>query len=286
MTTPARLIDFFVLEAGDYLTRIETIVAQKGLQPADATQFAAAARGLRGSATMAKASGISKLALMVERIASGVVQGATAWEPELQRAMVGAIEDLKLVMRGVRNWGAEQDARVEESLQRLSRYAPAREEKKDDVILPISQLFFNDGGQHIIQVAANPKTNYERQLREQTGVGPGVLSPTVERVPTPPRPATPPRVRTPSAGTVPPRGQELRDVLNSSLATMRSLENRRSGPQPVAGEPVPIQQLVYRGQRAIERAAEIRRALNKSGTAPTRALVDELVDLVELATPE
>jgi hypothetical protein len=67
---------------------------------------------------------------------------------------------------------------------------------------------------------------------------------------------------------------------------MRSLENRRPGPQPIAGEPVPIQQLVYRGQRAIERAAEIRRALNKSGTAPTRALVDELVDLVELATPE
>jgi hypothetical protein len=67
---------------------------------------------------------------------------------------------------------------------------------------------------------------------------------------------------------------------------MQSLENRRSGPNPVSAEPVPIQQLLYRGQRAIERAAEIRRALSRSGTAPTRALVDELVDLVELATPE
>ena len=75
-------------------------------------------------------------------------------------------------------------------------------------------------------------------------------------------------------------------MLNSSLATMRALESRHSGPQPPAGELVPIQTLLYRGQRAIERAAEIRRALKKSGTPPTRALVDELVDLVELASEE
>jgi len=67
---------------------------------------------------------------------------------------------------------------------------------------------------------------------------------------------------------------------------MRGLENRHSGPQPPATDLVPIQQLLYRGQSAIERAAEIRRALKKSGTPPTRALVDELVDLVELAAAE
>ncbi len=286
MTTPGRLLDFFILEAGDYLTRLETFATQKGLKPSEAMQFAAAARGLRGSATMAKMSGVSKLASTVERIAGGVVRGATAWEPEVQRAVIGAIEDLKLVVRGVRTWSAEQDARVEESLSRIARFAPATAEKADDVIFPISQLFFNDGGQHILQVAANPKTHYEQQLREQSGIGPGVLSPTVERIPTPPRPAAPPRVSTPPAGTAAPRGKELRDVLSSSLATMRSLEARRSGPHPAAGELVPVQQLLYRGQRAIERAAEIRRALNRAGETPTRALVDELVDLVELAATE
>lgn len=287
MTTPARLLDFFTLEAGEYLTRLETLVAKKGFQPIDATQFAAAARGLRGSATMAKAAGVSQLALTVERIAAGVTRGATAWEPEVQRAVTGAIEDLKVLVRSVRSWGAEQDARVEESLARLARYAPAptRDERTEDVVVPISQLFFNDTGQHVVQVAANPKTNYEQQLREQGGVGPGKLSPTVERVPTPPRPATPTMARTPARGSA-PRGQELKDVLNSSLATMRSLETRRSGPHATAPEPVPIQDLLYRGQRAIERAAEIRRALKNSGTEPTRALVDELVDLVELATAE
>ena len=280
MTTPGRLLDFFTLEASEYLTRLESLVTQQNMQQSDSAQFAAAARGLRGSATMAKAGELARLAASVERVATGVVQGAIKWEPELQRSVVGAIEDLKLLVRQVRSWGAEQDARVEESLGRLARYAPAREERKEDLIVPISHLFYNDDGPHIVYVAPNPKTNYEQQLRETSRIGPGTLSPEVKRVPTPAREAAASSVRTPA------RGQELRDVLNSSLATMRSLETRNSGPQPPATELVPIQELLYRGQRAIERAAEIRRALKKSGTPPTRALVDELVDLVELASAE
>ena len=132
----------------------------------------------------------------------------------------------------------------------------------------------------VVYVAPNPKTHYEQQLRETRPIGPGTLSPHVKRIP------TPAEARAASDAKTPPRGKELRDVLNSSLATMRSLENRNSGPQPLAAELVPIQDLLYKGQRAIERAAEIRRALKKSGTPPTRALVDELVDLVELAAAE
>jgi chemotaxis protein histidine kinase CheA len=261
------------------------MVNRQGMQTSEAAQFAAAARGLRGSATMAKAGGLARLAADVERIASGIVQGATAWNPDVQRAVVGAVEDLKLLVRSVRTWGAEQDARVEERVRQLARYGPAREERQEDVIVPVSQLFYNDDGQHIVYVAPNPRTNYEQQLRQQGGgIGPGTLSPEVKRVPTPSRevPSAPvaPRAQTP------PRGQELKDALSSSLATMRSLESRQSGPQPPTTELVPIQELLYRGQRAIERAAEIRRALKKSGTPPTRALVDELVDLVELASAE
>jgi len=293
MTMPGRLLDYFALEASEYLTRLETLVGRPGMQSSDATQFVAAARGLRGSATMAKASGPARLATAVERIASNVAQGALAWEPEVQRALVGAVEDLKLLVRGVRNWGAEQDARLEASVNRLAPYAPEREERKD-VVLPISQLFYADDGPQIVYVAPNPRTHYEQQLREQGGgIGPGVLSPEVKGAPsaaeavaqqTTPQP-TPARA-TPLNTQTPPKGRELRDVLNSSLATMRSLETRHSGPQPASQDLVPIQELLYRGQRAIERAAEIRRALKKSGTPPTRALVDELVDLVELAATE
>ena len=280
MTTPGRLLDFFTLEAGEYLTRLESLATQERMEKADATRFTAAARGLRGSATMAKAGELARLANSVERIGVAVVVGAVSWDPELQRSLVSAIEDLKLLVRSVRQWGPEQDARVEQSLGRLARYAPAREERREDVILPISQLFHDDDGPHIVYVAPNARTHYEQQLRETGPIGPGALSPEVRRVPTPAEEAAAVNAKTPA------RGQELRDVLNSSLATMRSLETRNSGPQPAITELIPIQELLYRGQRAIERAAEIRRALRKSGTPPTRALVDELVDLVELASAE
>ena len=280
MTTPGRLLDFFTLEAGEYLTRLESLVAGKTMESADASQFAAAARGLRGSATMAKTGELARLATSVERIATGVLRGSISWEPELQRSLVGAIEDLKLLVRSVRQWGAEQDSRVQEGLARLSRYAPAQEGPREDLMIPIAQLFYNDDGPHIVYVAPNAKTHYEQQLREQGGIGAGTLSPEVKRVPTPAREASASNAKTPA------RGQDLRDALSSSLATMRALETRHSGPQPPAAELVPIQDLLYRGQRAIERAAEIRRALKKSGTPPTRALVDELVDLVELASAE
>jgi chemotaxis protein histidine kinase CheA len=280
MTTPGKLLDFFTLEAGEYLTRLESLATQPSMEKADATRFTAAARGLRGSATMAKAGELARLANSVERIAVGVVQGAISWEPELQRSLVSAIEDLKLLVRSVRSWGAEQDARVEQGLGRLARYAPAQEERRDDVILPISHLFHDDDGPHIVYVAPNARTHYEQQLRETGPIGPGALSPEVKRVPTPAQESAALNAKTPA------RGQDLRDALNSSLATMRSLETRNSGPQPTTTELVPIQTLLYRGQRAIERAAEIRRALKKSGTPPTRALVDELVDLVELASAE
>jgi chemotaxis protein histidine kinase CheA len=280
MTMPGRLLDFFSLEASEYLTRLESLASKQSMETSDATQFTAAARSLRGSATMAKAGGIVQVAMTVERIGSSVVHGGTSWEPELQRALVGAIEDLKLLVRSVRTWGGDQDARVEESLRRLARFAPARKERTDDLIVPISQLFYNDDGQHIIFVAPNPKTHYEQQLREQSGgIGPGTLSPEVKRVPTPPHQMQPP----PPPPRTPPRGRELSNVLSSSLATMRGLETRQSGPQPPVTDLVPIQDLLYRGQSAIDRAGEIRRALKKSGTPPTRALVDELVDLVELA---
>src|ERR1700674_1561669 len=101
MTTPGRLFDFFTLEASEYLTRLESLVTQQAMEQGDANQFAAAARRLRGSAMMAKASGFSPLANAVERVANGVVQGAMKWQPELQRSMVGAVEDLKLLVRSV-----------------------------------------------------------------------------------------------------------------------------------------------------------------------------------------
>ena len=83
MTTPGRLLDFFSLEASEYLARLEAMVNKQGLPSSEAAQFAAAARGLRGSATMAKAGGLAKLAAshketrpLIGRDLSGAIRAA------------------------------------------------------------------------------------------------------------------------------------------------------------------------------------------------------------------
>src|ERR1700741_4347227 len=128
MTTPSRLLDFFSLEPIEYLALPEGMANKQGLESSEAAQFAAAARGLRGSATMAKAGELARLAGGGERIASGGGQGVCSWDAEIQRAVVGAVEDLKLLVRSVRGWGPEQDARVDDAVRRLARYGPSREE--------------------------------------------------------------------------------------------------------------------------------------------------------------
>jgi len=269
MTTPGKLLDYFTLEGGEYAGRLDTLVQQRELTAADKATFVTAARGLRGSATMARASGISRLAATIERVAAGLAAGNIAWAPELQRAMIGAVEDVKVLVRAVRIWGPEQDERAASGIARLTGFAPDRDAPQRDVVIPISELFYSDNGPHILQVAATPNTRYEQQLREQGGMRPEETAAASERLKTP------------------PRGRELRDVLGSSLARMRSLEGQGSGHATAPpAEPVPIQELLYRGRSAVERAAEIRRAIRKSGAAPTRALVDELLDLVELASAD
>jgi hypothetical protein len=65
---------------------------------------------------------------------------------------------------------------------------------------------------------------------------------------------------------------------------MRSLENASEA--PVSGQIVPIQALLYRGNRAVSRAAELRAQFLAASTPPSRELFAELCDLVELAATE
>jgi hypothetical protein len=120
----------------------------------------------------------------------------------------------------------------------------------------------------------------------------------------PPRPAAPPPARTatperaarfatprgltpPHGGRVvtPAAGDQLTSALDSSIAGLESLSTRPLTPSAPLPEqpPVPIDQLVYRGRAALERAIEIRDQLRRSGGAPSPDALGELFDLLDLA---
>src|SRR6478752_5383906 len=112
MTAPAGFLDFFVLEASEYIDELESLQR--------------AARALRGSATMAKLPAFAEMASGIERVAHGLRGGVSQWEPALAGALVATIDDCKLLLRNVRGWGAADDARSRARVDELARYAPAR----------------------------------------------------------------------------------------------------------------------------------------------------------------
>lgn len=271
MSNPNRLLDFFSLEASEYLTRIEAAIAGEN---ADVLSLKSGARGLRGAATMARSTPIANIAGRLESIAAKIGDGQLSLDAPLRRVIGSATETLNALVRAVRSWAPEHDERARRALDDLDSYAPGEISAPEDVIVPISELFYSDAGPHIIEVAASPRTTFEQRLREKQTRPPQ---------PAPPPAYSPPPPNRPAHGGAGLRGAALRDALGSSLATMHSLE--RPG-EPMPPQTVPIQSLLYRGQSAVNRSRELRAQILAATTPPSRDTIAELCDLVELASAE
>src|SRR4030095_7831724 len=111
MTAPAGFLDFFVLEASEYIEQLAALMLAAGASGPDAESLQRAARALRGSATMAKLPAFAEMAAGVERVGHALRSGVTRWEPALAGALVATIDDCKLLLRNVRTWSAADDAR-------------------------------------------------------------------------------------------------------------------------------------------------------------------------------
>jgi chemotaxis protein histidine kinase CheA len=148
MTAPAGFLDFFVLEASEYIEQLDALMLSAGTSGPDLESLQRAARALRGSATMAKLTAFADMASGIERIGHGLRSGVTRWEPALAGALVATIDDCKLLLRNVRTWGPADDARSRARIDELSRYAPAR------TATPIGgQPAASDGGFLVTEVA-------------------------------------------------------------------------------------------------------------------------------------
>ena len=127
MTSPASgFLDFFVLEASEYVEQLDGLLARASAtsSPVDAEALGRNARALRGSATMAKLTPFAELALSLERVGRGLREGAVAWSPALAGALVAAIDDLKILIRSVRAWSPADDQRASVRAAELARVAP------------------------------------------------------------------------------------------------------------------------------------------------------------------
>ncbi len=108
---PLGMGDFFALEAGEYLDRLDALL-QPAAPPA-ADELVRLARALRGSALMASQQGIARAAMGLEALARGVREGRRPWDAATKQITTRAIDDLKIFVRKAASWTDGDTARAE-----------------------------------------------------------------------------------------------------------------------------------------------------------------------------
>ena len=114
------LMEFFAMEASDYLERLDAVVSQGGKPDRD--EFVRLTRALRGSALMANQQAFAGAAGGLERLARVVRDRSRPWDAATKQAAVRAVDDLKALVRKVRSWSEADTAsaqRLAETLQSI-----------------------------------------------------------------------------------------------------------------------------------------------------------------------
>jgi hypothetical protein len=110
MSNPLAATDFFVLEAGECLDRLESMVDREDSPPAD--DFLRTARVLRGSALMAGQQPIARAAAAMEAVARALREDRRGWDPAARQHLAQAVEEFRLLVRKVRDWGEAETSRA------------------------------------------------------------------------------------------------------------------------------------------------------------------------------
>ncbi len=110
MTNPLGAADFFALEAGECLDRLETLVSQPEPPPAD--EFLRNARVLRGSALMAAQAHIARAAAALEALARAYRDHRRPWDAATREQVAQAVEEFRLLVRRVAEWSESDTARA------------------------------------------------------------------------------------------------------------------------------------------------------------------------------
>jgi hypothetical protein len=116
---PLGMSDFFALEAGEYLDRLDALLQQPA--PPAADELVRLARALRGSALMASQQGIARAAMGFEALARGVREGRRPWDAATKQIAIRAVDDLKIFVRKAASWSAPDTAKAEALASQLEQ---------------------------------------------------------------------------------------------------------------------------------------------------------------------
>jgi hypothetical protein len=110
MTNPLAAADFFVLEAGEALDRLDALVAGDAAPPA--ADFLRHARVLRGSALMAHQQPIARCAASLETLARGLRDGGRSWDAAVREQVCQSLAEFRHLIGRVRDWEESDSSRA------------------------------------------------------------------------------------------------------------------------------------------------------------------------------
>src|SRR2546430_2283795 len=118
---PLGMSDFFALEAGEYVERLDGLLAASDSPNVD--ELVRLARALRGSALMANHHAIARTAAALEALARAVREGRRAWDAQSKQLAVRGVDDLKIFVRRAPAWSDADTAKAEALAQELEQLA-------------------------------------------------------------------------------------------------------------------------------------------------------------------
>src|SRR5881409_624997 len=118
---PLGMSDFFALEAGEYLERLDGLVAQ--VEHPNGDELVRLARAVRGSALMANQHAIARAASGLESLARAVREARRTWDAQTKQLAVRAVDDLKIFVRRAGSWTDADTAKAEALGEELDQVA-------------------------------------------------------------------------------------------------------------------------------------------------------------------
>jgi hypothetical protein len=95
-------LDFFLLEGGEYLERLDALAQAPAGSFSQGEDLVRTARAFRGSAIMASQHGLARAAQGIESCTRAVREGRLPWSEAIRAELVRAIDDCKILMRRLR----------------------------------------------------------------------------------------------------------------------------------------------------------------------------------------
>ncbi|HVM43735.1 MAG TPA: hypothetical protein VMT77_09505 [Gemmatimonadales bacterium] len=123
MTNAIGMTDFFVLEAGEYLERLDALAQAPAGGFEASEEFVRIARAFRGSALMASQQSMARAAQGLESVGRAVRDGRLVWDENARGTVIRAVDDCKVLLRKVRAPSDDDAVKAEALGSRLERLA-------------------------------------------------------------------------------------------------------------------------------------------------------------------